>query len=69
MRYEKLSTEKYWQAALADELKLHEQRKRQDWIQATFAIAVIIAITVFAAWQMPAWADLTMNYLETNGYV
>ena len=66
--FQKLSTEKYWQAALAQEIEQHEARKRTEFRVNTVVILSVVAITSFAAWKMPAWVDLAMDYFDSSGF-
>ena len=70
MNYQKLSTEKYWESNVRNEMKdlRREQNKRaiQSFIQFLFVLAV-----AFACWgalhTMPSWIPQVTEFMDANG--
>lgn len=66
LTYEKLSTEKYWNQSVKQELKAYRRLKNQDAIrslfQFLFAVGMILFV-LFAAETMPIWLPAVTDYV------
>ena len=69
MTYEELSTEKYWNQSVKQELKAYRARKNRDAIRCLFQFvfaAGMILFVMFAVETMPTWLPIVTEYVTSN---
>ena len=69
LTYEKLSTEKYWNQSVKQELKAYRKLKNRDAIRSLFQFvfaAAMILVVLFAVETMPLWLPTATDYVTND---